>query len=318
MSPNSNSRNKLSNKNGTYTETEPYMLPSVRGDNDKSSTKSSSRHETSLDDTLHTTPKKKFSSFKFNNSQTPQKREINPTGSEEDLDYGYGRQRRDQMSLDLSNNSRRFKVSPSPIMAFRLNSKETDTDAMSGDLRSQKSLKKMLSQTSKNFGTIKKSHMFTSNLLEKEPETNDEDSNKKSFKDSQMTLNTINSAMVMSSARFTKFDPHAIANVRSPVRASHLVNGSKFHSGKRDSHANQWGEGSATNQTMKTINSRSCTTIASVDATSRVFQIRSPLSEIRTSDILDLEYANTVRRIRLLGAGSEAKVYFLYYYISLN
>ena len=290
------------------------MLPSVRRDDDKSSTKSSSRQETSLDETLHTTPKKKFSSFKFNNSQTPQK--TNPIASEGDLDYTYGRQRRDQLSLDFTSTSRRFKVSPSPIMAFRLNSKDTDTDAMSSDLKSQKSLKKMLTQTSKNFSTIKKSHMFTSNLLEKETETVDEDSNKKTLKASDLTLNTINSAMVASSHRFTKFESQVIGNVRSPIRASHLV--SKFQNGKRESHVNPWGEASAANHTMKTINSRSCTTIASVDATSRVFQLRSPLSEIRTSELLDLEYANTVRRIRLLGAGSEAKVYFPSYNISLN
>jgi len=258
---------------------------------------------------LHMTPKKRFMSFKsIPLSQTPQKGELSPTMPTTDMtDSSHGRSRRDQMqSLDLTNSSRRTRVAPvlavdlSPIKA------QQEADSSTSDLNHRRNLKKLLALNSKDIGTLKKSHLISSIISRKDLEGEVE--MKKTLKVSAVnTVNTISSAAVSSNG-IHRMDSCCTINDVSVVHPTHL--GSRRMLRKVGNEVSPWEDSSSNCVSIKSKNNQTMMTVASqVNTCFKISQIKSPTSEIKVSDILDLEYASNVRRIHLLGAGSEAKVF---------
>jgi len=238
----------------------------------------------SIDYLIHMTPKKRFMSFKpFDLSQTPQKRELSLNPPDENSENVQPRTRREQLlSLDLSATPKRTKVSP--VMAFNLNI-DTNEEIKNGQ-----------SPNSRNNGTLKESEEWRSikrNL-------------KLSNVNTMNTMKTVDSAIMSSAAsQINKIDSSHSINHPS------LVQESIYQRRKQNAQQVQispWVDSSDA-VSLKTTNSTKTMMTIKSNSSFKLSQLRSPTSEIKVSDILDLEYASAVRRIHLLGAGSEAKVF---------
>lgn len=258
---------------------------------------------------LHMTPKKRFMSFKsIPLSQTPQKGELSPTMPTTDMtESSHGRSRRDQMqSLDLTNSSRRMRVAP--VMAVDLSpiKAQHDGESSTSDLNNRRNLKKLLTLNSKELVTLKKSHLVSSIISRKDLEGDVE--LKRTMKVSAVnTINTINSG-AMSTNALHRMDSCCTINDVSVMQPTHLGS-RRVRRGNENNQVSPWEDSSSNCVSIKSMNSKTMMTVASQDTCFKISQIKSPTSEIKVSDILDLEYASNVRRIHLLGAGSEAKVF---------
>ena len=255
---------------------------------------------------LHMTPKKRFMSFKsIPLSQTPQKGELSPTmpTMNDVTESSHGRSRREMQSLDLTNSSSSRRIRVAPVMAVDLSpiKAQQEADSSTSDLNNRRNLKKLLTLNSKDLGTLKKSHLISSIISRKDLEGDVE--LKKTLKVSNVnTVNTISSAAISSGA-VHRMDSCCTINDVSVMQPTQLGSRRMRKIGN-ENHVSPWEENS-----IKSMNTKTMMTVASQDTCFKISQIKSPTSEIKVSDILDLEYASNVRRIHLLGAGSEAKVF---------
>jgi len=256
----------------------------------------------SMDHLIHMTPKKRFMSFRpFDLSQTPQKRDLSLNPQDENAENPQVRRREQLLSLDLTATPRRSKISP--VLAFNLSpiqklpNNETNEE-----------LKNIQSPNSRTSGTIKKNYGLSSTG---EPESEEWRNIKRNLKLSNVnTMKTVDSAIMSSASQIHRIESSRTINDVSIVHESQIYNRRRPNGvNGHQVQISPWVD-SSDSVSLKTTNStKTMLTIKSQNLSFKLSQLRSPDSEIKVSDILELEYASEVKRIHLLGAGSEAKVF---------